>query len=349
MTRCMPIFCRTAMSDPGVWGRSEATPPEPSPRGFTLLEVILALSLSAVVLGALAMAVDLTLRATNTGRADVAQAQLARVLLRRMSNDLRATVWYEPLDMSGFSVGSLGGIAGLGGGGDDGATDGGGGTGTDTGADTGTDSGGDDASTATSEEELVPPARPGLRGGEDWIEFDVSRIPRVDQYDQSLAESSGAMPIDLPSDIKTVAYFLNATGSVENMLPGDTELPQGTGLARRELDRAYTLWAAENGGLADLDAQSELIAPEVISMQFQYFDGLEWYTEWDSETTGALPLAVEILIAITPPGAPTVSGPIDLLSASPEVNYAEFRLLVHLASASQAGDETDTSTGEESL
>ncbi|MCL6505145.1 MAG: prepilin-type N-terminal cleavage/methylation domain-containing protein, partial [Pirellulales bacterium] len=45
-------------------------------RGFTLLELLLALALLVALLGAIGLAVGVQLRATDTGRSDVAQAQL---------------------------------------------------------------------------------------------------------------------------------------------------------------------------------------------------------------------------------------------------------------------------------
>lgn len=65
---------------------------------FTLLEVILALALSALLLGALAMAIQTSLKATYSGRSDVSEAQLARAALERIGNDLRAAVWIEQPD-----------------------------------------------------------------------------------------------------------------------------------------------------------------------------------------------------------------------------------------------------------
>ncbi len=60
--------------------------------GFTLLEVLLALGLTALILVALGMAVDFHFRVLDAGRAHVEEAQLARVLLRRIADDLRAAV-----------------------------------------------------------------------------------------------------------------------------------------------------------------------------------------------------------------------------------------------------------------
>ncbi len=57
---------------------------------FTLLEVLLAMGLTAVLLLAISSAISLHLRAFHTGRTDVEQAQLARALLNRLGEDLRS-------------------------------------------------------------------------------------------------------------------------------------------------------------------------------------------------------------------------------------------------------------------
>ena len=81
-------------------------------QGFTLLELLLALLLLVALLAAIGLAVGVQLRATDTGRSDVAQAQLARAILRQMADDLRGAIWYEPLDVSAALSGLTGAAGG---------------------------------------------------------------------------------------------------------------------------------------------------------------------------------------------------------------------------------------------
>ena len=68
----------------------------PSARsGFTLLEVLLTLGLSGLLMLIVGLAIDLHLRILRTGRAEVEQAQLARAILRRISQDLHNAVQYN--------------------------------------------------------------------------------------------------------------------------------------------------------------------------------------------------------------------------------------------------------------
>jgi prepilin-type N-terminal cleavage/methylation domain-containing protein len=70
----------------------------PKSRGFTLLEVILALGLSGLVLVAVAMALDIHLRLVDSNRTGVEEARLARVLLDHIAEDLTNVV-QKPIDV----------------------------------------------------------------------------------------------------------------------------------------------------------------------------------------------------------------------------------------------------------
>lgn len=306
-----------------------------APGGFTLLEVLLAMALAAIVLGAITMAIDFHLRVVERGRQQVEEAQLARALLRTIADDLRCGVHYEPLE-----AGSLDALAGS-----SGAPTGSGNAGTAQSAGSATaltsssSSGGQPGSSdftgepATDEEtglaeSVVWGATPGLYGNHYELQVDVSRLPRIDQYEQLIVDLDGR-PGDLVSDVKTVAYYLGASP--------DTAM---VGLMRREFDRAATSFAAQNGGLLELEQYQKLIAPEVLALEFNYFDGIDWYPEWDSSVLGGLPVAVEIAVAISmTPGAVAEAGLIDLSLTTGQEDFRVYRLLVHLPAAKSAADK----------
>lgn len=145
---------------------------------------------------------------------------------------------------------------------------------------------------------------PGLFGNKSELQLDVSRLPRLEQY-QKLLGGTGSVT-DVPSDLKTVAYYVRGPAAA----PPDTGFaPQGTltasdsmraGLVRRELDRAVSQYANEQGRMEQLNQQGELIAPEVVGLEFRYFDGSQWLEFWDSQQIQGLPLAVEVTVAIQP-------------------------------------------------
>lgn len=312
-------------------------------RGFTLLELLLALLLLVALLAAVGLAIGVQLRATDTGRSDVAQAQLARAILRQMADDLRGAIWYEPLDVSS----ALSGLSGAVNSGNlsSGATDSGtsaneqsGGSTSDSTASLAQQS--VDESQSMVEDSAVTdpsmyPAEPGLYGGSDWLEVDVSRLP------SSLPGVLGGGSADIVSEVKTIAWYLagGSSTSGQNAVTAQGETVQG--LMRRELDRAVTQWASESGQLADLDQQAQLVAAEVVNLEFRYFDGTTWVLEWDSSSAGGLPLAVEISITLADPSAA------QLANASVSRNNAEttYRLVVTLPLAEAAIGEEEASSG----
>lgn len=268
-------------------------------RGLTLLELMLALSLTTIVLGVIGMAIDLNLRVLDSRRDVVEDAQLARAILRLIADDLRGAVQAPSIDFSSVMDLAAGGlpegmdVAGL----EDAAGD----LGIDT---SGLDALGmsDDASGASQDIAASgePAPEPGLYGNQYELLIDTSRLPRVDQFQRMITEDSQLALEDIPSDVKTVAYYVvteaNA-GLVTSAQLNNSEEPE-YGLARRVLDRAVTLRATESAGSMGLQNAGEIIAPEVVGIEFQYFDGAEWLMEWDSSEKGGLPVAVRILLAI---------------------------------------------------
>ena len=61
--------------------------------------------------------------------------------------------------------------------------------------------------------------------------------------------------------------------------------------------------ADESGDMSSMSSGAQLLAPEVASIQFEYFDGVSWGTSWDSATSNSLPNAVRITIDFHPPVA----------------------------------------------
>lgn len=238
-------------------------------QGFTLLEVILALGMTGLILVALGMAIDFHFRVLDTGRAHVEEGQLARVLLRRIADDLRAAVYSAGND---------------------------------------TDVGTDDSQASDASEQTVVHAKPGIYGDNSLIQIDVSRLPRPYQLQELIVSGDNSLDANSLSDVKTVTYFAASSQSTAISLLPLSSMPE-QGLMRCEMDRAVAVYQAEQGGLSPLDANAVLLAPEVAGVEFLYFDGSQWVDFWDTSQNGGLPVAVRVTLYITPKQTKQRRGP----------------------------------------
>lgn len=284
------------------------TPHRRQPAGFTLLEVILALSIASLLLVGVYAAIDQSYKLTASGREEMQRAQLARALIRRIELDIRSITFTEPppeeeegaattsatsttsTSTSSSSSSSSGGSASGGGSGGGGSSrSGGGGGGGSGGAGTTQtpQSTANTSTTDTAETEALPPNSRslGIRGTNTQMEMSIAR-PRRD-----LLPASGTMAGAIgSSDLRGVTYSFSMTGSA-----------MGSGLIRAEGERMAIEQVEANGGLASQVSQIQVLAPEVIGVSFRYFDGSVWQVAWDSETNRRLPRAVEISIKLQPP------------------------------------------------
>lgn len=265
-------------------------------RGMTVLELLLALALSAIVLYLLGVAIDMQWRLFDTRRSRVEETLLARSVLRRISDDIRSAVLYAPPDLEGLNAVAdnpltqvAGMAAGLTGG-------------TQTGQPT---QSGNSAPSAAAQpegatEEPAANSTPkqtivGLYGTSNWLAIDVSRLPRIDEYEAVLSAESGMTPLDIPSDVKTINYYI-AVDETDGDTP-TTEPGVLRGLVRQQLSRAVSSFNSEGGGSDDVTG-AQVLAEEVTGVEFAYFDGTDWLSDWSSSEYGGLPLAVAIAIQI---------------------------------------------------
>ena len=134
-----------------------------------------------------------------------------------------------------------------------------------------------------------------------------SRASTVSAAAQSTANGSASGTSALSgSDLQSVMYFLaGSSSSVAQQLSGSltNSTGQATGLARLQGDRMAMQAADESGDMSSMASGAQLLAPEVASIQFEYFDGVSWGTSWDSATSNSVPNAVRITIDFHPPVA----------------------------------------------
>ena len=284
-------------------------------RGLTLMELLISLVMTGVILVLVSTAMDLQMRSLAERRNYAEEAQLARSVLRRIADDLRSAVQYSSVDveagLEGLDASSLiGGLAGGGMGDLGGLAD----------ALLGGMSGDLTNPTENLSSSVEPPPIPGLYGNQYELQVDISRLPRVEEYHALFYRDDPLALVDIPSDVKTVTYFVRS-GEQQLALHSDSlfedEVMTG-GLMRRHLDRAVTHFAASVGNLDGLIKKEQLLAPEVVGVEFKYFDGIspEWLLEWDTDLMQGLPVAVSITLFIRSERPQQSSGLLTTLSVA---------------------------------
>ncbi len=273
-----------------------------SRRGFTLLELLLSLALIVLATGLIGALMQIYSSNFATRGEDIRRVQLARGVLNMIAEDIRAVVLEQEYDQAVLE--QLLGASGGGGGGDPNADPSG--AAAPAGSDlTAGDPGLGDFGSETGElsETVTTSLAPGIYGNQFQLLVDVSRVPRPDEYFVPQTSLIDASLADVPGDMKTVTYFVQAPTNqgVADDLSALTEVPQSggftSGLVRRQLDRAVTAYAEEVGDTDRLLRTGDLVAPEVLALEFSYFDGTEWLLEWDSSMQ-SLPWLVQISLAM---------------------------------------------------
>ncbi|MGQ0634317.1 MAG: hypothetical protein ACT4QC_06890 [Planctomycetaceae bacterium] len=94
------------------------------------------------------------------------------------------------------------------------------------------------------------------------------------------------------SDLQSVTYFLGGnTGPFPMLAPNP-------GLARMAGDQLLMSQADQQGNTSVMAAQTRILAPEVVGLQLQYFDGSVWRSDWDCDVLQGIPTAVEVAIEL---------------------------------------------------
>jgi prepilin-type N-terminal cleavage/methylation domain-containing protein len=280
--------------------------------GFTLLEVLLATAIGLLLMAALYVAVDVQLRHAQHARDIVEEATLARALLARMGHDIMPAL-APPLPTPTAS--SAGAAA--------------------TASPTSGTTGGTTSSTPTSTATAAPTtgtaatgastvlANIGIKGDATRLTVIVSRATR----DLNLNLESP----EIFSDQRLILYWLITGGD------------QPVGLARMEVKAVTSEEAAALLPPDVPDELSHLLAEEVKSLSFQYFNGTEWVESWDGTAAGSdgvtpmgPPAAVAILIGIQARGLVT--------TATGEPNLKFYRHVIAIPTANGTALTTTTGT-----
>jgi hypothetical protein len=133
----------------------------------------------------------------------------------------------------------------------------------------------------------------GIQGDGSSLVLFVSRVPR----DLDVPATADVPP--LGSDVRRVCYWM----------------VDGKGLARQEMLMVTSTDAFDVLPPNIPEEEKYVIAPEVRSLQFEYFDGTNWQGSWDSTILGddgvtpvGSPRAIAITVEIARPLPPGESG-----------------------------------------
>jgi hypothetical protein len=280
--------------------------------GYTLFEVVLSLILLTAILSMITAAINMHLHQLSAGRMQTEEARLARAIFDKLARDIRHVV----LDQENTEETSAG----------DGMSE----SGTTDSLSASETAATSDAETSDTESSydmsLVPETgfigtALGIYGGQDWIQIDTRETLFGERFESTNLYSKNNLDDSLTSDristLKTSLYYLgedtgtydadetiakNADSSLAAPESPDQEYDRPIhryGLYRRWLDRSVTEYAMDNGLEDDLlETEDTPLAPEVDNMEFSYYDGTDWLSEWNMDESRTLPAAVRIILTI---------------------------------------------------
>ncbi len=205
---------------------------------YTLLELVLAMSLVVIVLAMIGWAIQIHFRMIDKSRGQVEQAQLMRALLQRIAEDIRNAVPFTPSASSATGATSSGSDA--------------------TSASSGSTSSGSTSSSSTSSGSLPSTGSDsgvsdafgtsisgGLYGSAQELQVETTRQPKPTMADPLVDDPT--LPSRL-SNIRTITWSLGDPGTGDPTQGGDSSgTGSQTGLYRRDVDRAEFIWANQEG------------------------------------------------------------------------------------------------------
>ncbi len=278
--------------------------------GFTLLELTLALGLTIVLLTAVYRAMEIHWQFSVAGQIEVERSQIARALLSQIAADIRSTVYRVEEASSSTST-------------------------TDTSAAGTGDDTTDTSDVDTTLTEFTDPAAAFSTNATGVFGDNQSLTLHISRPTSSRESPTGDLSTSLmQGDLKSVSYFLaggesGLASSLSNPL-SEVQTDDGIeGLARMSGDRFAVIQAADAGESADVASQVRLLAPEINFLSFDYHDGYEWLTEWDSSMEQRLPHAIGVTIGFRDPDFPENS----FLRRTASESTETFRIVVPLSAA----------------
>lgn len=255
------------------------------PRGYTLVEMLLATALCSVLLAALWMLMSTYGELFDKGQQQVERAQLCRALLEQMADDLRCAI-QDPLpgpttDTTGAAQRRRFGLAG-----------------------TSRELRFDVLQITPQQANPIPVGRTAGRTDETA----AARVPELRTIHYTFFEPSGSEEPSEASPQGLVREELDFETPLDRSGTADREATGRPAAGRRGAETDADPLASQPDGMAEAGPagdDTQLRIPEVASLQFRYFDGRGWSDAWNSLERKSLPAAVEIQLQLadSPPAA----------------------------------------------
>ncbi|HAD59271.1 MAG TPA: hypothetical protein DCG12_08505 [Planctomycetaceae bacterium] len=233
--------------------------------GFTLIEVMLSVGLTTLLMAGLYTAMNIYWMASVESYDEVNRAQVARALMRALSSDIRSCTFVEQ-EMSDEE-----------------------------------DEDYEDSSSGSATDDALGTYTNGLFGTDKDLVLYISRPSGSGTYinAQTLID-----PLDRSSDAMIIRYLLAEDGGsgLSSQIASDPDYQEieenVKGLARMSGDQVGLSTAIASGDVEMQLLASELIAQEVMDISFEYYNGVEYLTEWDSTVLNAMPNAIRVTLTI---------------------------------------------------
>ncbi|HBN74799.1 MAG TPA: hypothetical protein DD473_03040 [Planctomycetaceae bacterium] len=239
--------------------------------GFTLLELVLAAALTSLVLLGISGLIFIVYQVESESGQSVHLAETGRNLLRQLEWDLQSIAGELPATVtqsSSSTTNNGGSILAL-----------------------------DEDQTMLNFDESIESTAVSkfLLGDAVSLQFLAQPVLRTGRQFSLDIDPIEASEISKRQQ-RLLTWGYNTSETLEMTLEGmDPEQP---------LARAESLTDSELSSQSWLDA---LAVPELVEMQFLYFDGEGWLEEWDSDLDGGLPAAIEVTVVLQSVGNETAA------------------------------------------
>ena len=236
---------------------------ETTGRGFTIIEVLVAVGLTSLLMAAMYSAMNIYWTSATDSYEEIERGQIARAILREMARDIQSATFVEQ-DTSESD--------------DDG-----------------------DSDEAVDADTAMASYTNGLFGSSSDLVLYISRPDRTNSY---VAAQEVTSPADRSSDAMIGRYLLaeKGAGGLSGELASDSIQGNSSetivGLGRMQGDLSGLSLAISNGDVDMQKQASQLLAKEVSGITFEYWDGVELQTEWDSTVQNAMPIAIVVNLTL---------------------------------------------------